>query len=52
VTNIVGHPAKVDLRAVVLTELTKTKYIAARQLSHRSSHAMPHKIFDDVEERG
>jgi hypothetical protein len=23
----------------------KSKYIATRQLSHRSSHAMPHKIF-------
>jgi hypothetical protein len=26
-------------------------YIATRRLSHRSSHAIPHMTFDDVEER-
>jgi hypothetical protein len=29
----------------------KNKYIGTRQQSHRSSHAVPHMIFDDVEER-
>jgi hypothetical protein len=38
------------LRAI-LVGASKSKYIATRQLFHRSSHAMPHKIFDDVEER-
>jgi hypothetical protein len=27
-------------------------YIGTRHQSHRSSHAVPHRIFDDVEERG
>jgi hypothetical protein len=30
---------------------SRDRDIATRQLSHRSSHAMPHKNFDDVEER-
>jgi hypothetical protein len=29
----------------------KSKYIDTRQQSHRSSHAVPRRIFDDVEER-
>jgi hypothetical protein len=29
----------------------KNKYIATRQPSHGSSHAVPRKSFDDVEER-
>jgi hypothetical protein len=30
---------------------TKSKYIGTCQQSHRSSHAVPPRIFDDVEER-
>jgi hypothetical protein len=29
----------------------KSKYIGTRQQSHRSSHVVPNRIFDDVEER-
>jgi hypothetical protein len=29
----------------------KSKYICTRQQSHRLSHAVPHRIFDDVEKR-
>jgi hypothetical protein len=29
----------------------ESKYIGTRQQSHRSFHAVPHRIFDDVEER-
>jgi hypothetical protein len=31
--------------------VAESKYIGTRQQSHMSSHAVPHRIFDDVEER-
>jgi hypothetical protein len=38
--------------AAAMSAVTKSKYIGTRQQSHRPSHAVPHQIFDDVEERG
>ena len=32
-------------------QFDKGRYIATRHLSHRSSHAMTHRIFGDTEER-
>jgi hypothetical protein len=44
---------EIQTRFIVnLTRKTsKSKYIGMRQQSYRSSHAVPHRIFDDVEER-
>jgi hypothetical protein len=38
-------------RLAFISVASKSKYIGIHQQSHRPSHAVPHQIFDDVEER-
>jgi hypothetical protein len=48
---IVHVSAQIVFCIVYTVQAGKSKYIGTRQQSHRSSHAVPHRIFDDVEER-
>jgi hypothetical protein len=53
---LIGVPTTADISVHVDETLVPAPnlnwyYIATRRLSHRSSHAIPHTNFDDVEER-
>jgi len=54
-TKVLHNPLRIFFYLLIYSILTfssaEGKYIATRQRSHSSSHAMPRRIFGDVEER-